>query len=291
MTGSASHRVRCAAILALLALGAAACSAQTDRASYAPGQQGISTFSNASDVTAFVDGCSAFVQERLVGNAFVSDGPERLCLVAAPATAVPPASSLDDLFTARQPGTWRLSYAVGLGCTPGRPLSAQSCQQLNTVVTNSFEVQADGRGLCERTGGRFDPQSCGDYVCGVRPLCQAVIPGCDCGPFATFVEGMGCVSDASCSVQCGGFAGFPCPQGSACLDRPDDDCSQTCGGADCPGFCVVTPRRAACGGFVGGTCSAGELCADDPRDDCDAMCGGADCPGMCVVPLRGDPRS
>jgi hypothetical protein len=286
MTGSASHRRHTrAAILALIALTAAACSAATDRESYAPGEEGTATFSNGSTAPAFVDGCSSFVQERMVGNAFVVDGPERLCIVAAPATAVPAGGSLADLFNARQPGTWRLSYAVGLDCTPGQPLSAQSCAQLNTVVSNTFAVQADARGLCESTGGRFDPQSCGDYVCGVRPLCQAIIPGCDCGPFATFVEGAGCVSDASCSVQCGGFAGFRCPQGSTCVDRPDDSCSPTCGGADCPGFCVLT-RRTSCGGFVGGLCPTGELCADDPRDDCDAMCGGADCPGMCVAPLR-----
>jgi hypothetical protein len=48
MTGSTSRRRSRAAILALIALTAAACSAKTDRESYAPGQGGTATFSNGS---------------------------------------------------------------------------------------------------------------------------------------------------------------------------------------------------------------------------------------------------
>lgn len=38
--------------------------------------------------------------------------------------------------------------------------------------------------------------------------------------------------------QCGGIAGFPCPDGMTCVDNPSDDCDPKKGGADCPGMCV-----------------------------------------------------
>jgi hypothetical protein len=46
-------------------------------------------------------------------------------------------------------------------------------------------------------------------------------------------------------VQCGGFAGLPCPAGFECVDDPRDDCSPCRGGADCGGICVelsCTPK-------------------------------------------------
>jgi hypothetical protein len=39
-------------------------------------------------------------------------------------------------------------------------------------------------------------------------------------------------------IQCGGFAGLPCPRGFECVDDPRDDCSPCRGGADCGGICV-----------------------------------------------------
>jgi len=39
---------------------------------------------------------------------------------------------------------------------------------------------------------------------------------------------------------CGGFAGFPCPEGYSCEDDPNDGCDPTRGGADCGGVCVRT---------------------------------------------------
>ena len=38
---------------------------------------------------------------------------------------------------------------------------------------------------------------------------------------------------------CGGFGGFPCPEGYACIDDPSDDCDPQRGGADCSGICVL----------------------------------------------------
>jgi hypothetical protein len=53
---------------------------------------------------------------------------------------------------------------------------------------------------CEETGGRWDERSCGHYSCGRAPLCEAVIPGCDCGALADFVAGVGCVEQAACAA-------------------------------------------------------------------------------------------
>ncbi|UQA64057.1 hypothetical protein [Polyangium aurulentum] len=39
---------------------------------------------------------------------------------------------------------------------------------------------------------------------------------------------------------CGGFAGFPCPEGFNCEDDPRDACDPANGGADCGGVCVRT---------------------------------------------------
>jgi hypothetical protein len=53
--------------------------------------------------------------------------------------------------------------------------------------------------LCELTGGVWDPNSCGHYDCGQLPACDAIIPGCDCGPDMNFVEDTGCFPDETCA--------------------------------------------------------------------------------------------
>lgn len=73
----------------------------------------------------------------------------------------------------------------------------------------------DPQGLCEATGGTWDPNACEDYVCGVPNACEAVIPGCDCGPDANFVEGEGCVDDPKCEQELFSCAGqIDCVLGS-----------------------------------------------------------------------------
>ncbi|MEM6731872.1 MAG: hypothetical protein AAF658_09960, partial [Myxococcota bacterium] len=52
--------------------------------------------------------------------------------------------------------------------------------------------------VCEQTGGRWDETSCGDYQCGQFPVCDAIVPGCDCGEAANFVSGSGCIQDREC---------------------------------------------------------------------------------------------
>lgn len=54
--------------------------------------------------------------------------------------------------------------------------------------------------------------------------------------------GMACDDTGICVPEglemCGGFGGFPCPEGLLCVDDPFDDCSVEGGGADCAGICV-----------------------------------------------------
>jgi hypothetical protein len=79
---------------------------------------------------------------------------------------------------------------------------------------------------------------------------------------------------------CGGIAGIECPDGSLCVDDPNDDCNPSSGGADCGGVCIA---KIFCGGFAGIECPGKKyVCVDDPTDDCDPASGGADCGGVCV---------
>ncbi len=56
----------------------------------------------------------------------------------------------------------------------------------------------DARCECENTGGTWDVSTCGHYVCGVRPSCEAIIPGCDCGASSSFRTRGGCQLDGAC---------------------------------------------------------------------------------------------
>ncbi len=76
-------------------------------------------------------------------------------------------------------------------------------------------------------------------------------------------------------IQCGGFAGLPCPDGLVCVDNPADSCDPASGGADCGGMCVEPLQH--CGGFTGLLCDEGEYC----HFELDQTCGFADQTGVC----------
>lgn len=67
--------------------------------------------------------------------------------------------------------------------------------------------------LCEASGGTWDDTACGHYVCGEPNLCEALIPGCDCGPSMNFREGEGCQADEACEAK---PATFACGEESVC---------------------------------------------------------------------------
>lgn len=89
----------------------------------------------------------------------------------------------------------------------------------NTDTTAATETSSSGSStggesveqqICESQGGVWDELACGHYQCGVPQACEAIIPGCDCGPFATFTK-TGCTVLAECSVE------FACGDELTCL--------------------------------------------------------------------------
>jgi hypothetical protein len=125
--------------------------------------------------------------------------------LAAIAPGSPPAAGVCFKTELEEPGTpvpdgphagwlWLLDvsgqYAEGEG-----PLGMSwTCEPRVPAVP----CQPSEQSLCEETGGTWDPLSCGHYPCGQFPACDAIIPGCNCGPGKNFVAGTGCVIDPAC---------------------------------------------------------------------------------------------
>lgn len=85
----------------------------------------------------------------------------------------------------------------------------------------------DDQGVCEASGGTWDPIACGDYTCGAPQNCDAVIPGCDCGAGANFEPGLGCVPDPSCATNSCFYDGAVYGEGASW--PADDGCNHcTC---------------------------------------------------------------
>jgi hypothetical protein len=83
--------------------------------------------------------------------------------------------------------------------------------------------------LCEATGGRWTVgEGCGHFTCGRPNLLEpCVMPGCDCGPHASFVSGEGCVVDELCTMP---GPGEPCAGASTSSScRPGLACCELCG--------------------------------------------------------------
>lgn len=135
----------------------------------------------------------------------------------------------------------------------------------STVTTTPTATDADTtdgsdpQSLCESTDGVWDETSCGHYQCGAQPECDAIDPGCDCGPDANFVNGEGCVADAACEE-----AEFACGDELLC-NAPSQFCS------------VVVPGQPPPGGGNGFSYSCQDTpdeCADDYSCDCAGFNGG-----------------
>ncbi len=86
----------------------------------------------------------------------------------------------------------------------GSSSTSGSTSTQGTTTGDESTGEPDPQALCESTEGTWEPTACGDYVCGIPNACQAIVPGCDCGQDANFVEDEGCVADDSCSTfDCG----------------------------------------------------------------------------------------
>jgi hypothetical protein len=129
-------------------------------------------------------------------------------------------------------------YTAGLKFQDPCPLACATCgnywaceggacvEQCGAVPPEIAQCQPNAKAqLCHDTGGSWDMWACGDYTCGFPNECAAIIPGCNCGPGRTFVEGAGCQADPSCQVTCLPFA---CPTGQVGADLDGDGCADLC---------------------------------------------------------------
>jgi hypothetical protein len=122
-----------------------------------------------------------------------------------------------------------------------------------TQETTTPEEQA--RQSCEQTGGTWDYEACGHYICGLPSDCTAIIPGCDCGPGRTF-DTLGCAPESQCDE---GAPTFECGD-------------QSCG--------TITSQY--CERFTGGLGDVFYTCRDVPEECSRVTC-------TCLVPDEGLP--
>ena len=248
MTRTQSTRSRWLLLPLTVAL-AAACSlacARTDANRYGTDDSGISIFKNTNrQKTIWLQGCNVFVQQEKVGEVWVDRGGDLNCFWEGFAQPVPPRGMRSDPFTARTPGQWRLAYDVGFGCSATEPFSSENCALTSRIFSNVFDVidPLGDQALCTASGGAWDPLSCGHYSCGYFPECDAIIPGCDCGPGGNFEPGVGCVDDPTCpdveQMLCEDTGGVWDPTSCghwSCGNRPI--CAAVIPGCNCGPFSV-----------------------------------------------------
>ncbi len=150
------------------------------------------------------------------------------------------------------------------------------------------EGGSEEEAICQRTGGQWDDTACGHYECGAPNLCEAIIPGCNCGEGQNFDPERGCFQDDRCEeggseeealcrrsggeivMSCGHFiCGEPLPI-QCLIPEPSCDCGpgrsfspelggcfddEQCEGADAQVLCEQTDGRwneGACGHDVCG---------------------------------------
>jgi len=105
---------------------------------------------------------------------------------------VGPSVQVDD---APHPGVLWLFQVAGQYADGEGPLGINwTCEPRTPALSCSPSEQV----LCEVTGGIWDPLSCGHYPCGQFPPCDAIIPGCNCGPGNNYTPEVGCHPDPTC---------------------------------------------------------------------------------------------
>jgi hypothetical protein len=159
------------------------------------------SFRNGSGVTVYLDGCSHFQYEKQAGAKWVPQGPAAVCVWEGFARPVPPGGVVREPFEAREPGTWRLRYPVGFGCSETAPLREGDCKRIVEVESNAFAVAGSG---CVVSG--CSGQICADrewastcewlphYACYREARCGPFGPGGSCAWEET-PELLACLSD------------------------------------------------------------------------------------------------
>lgn len=189
-----------------VALVLAACSPATDRTQYPLGHPGAVTFTNPTRATVYLAGCSHFDYEQRIAGAWVPQGPAAVCVWEGLAQPVPPGGAVREPLDTSRPGTWRLRYAVGLGCRETAPLDPAHCTGIVSVTSNAFEVDDAGCAI----GG------CSGQLCGERGWVESVATTCEWRP------AYACYRAARCGRfgPGGACAWEPTPELLACLADP-----------------------------------------------------------------------
>jgi hypothetical protein len=187
--------------MALCAALLFACAPETDRDHYEVGESGLVHFENTTLATLYLGGCNHFDYEKQIGDEWVSQGPDVVCVWEGFAEAVLPGAVVADPIQARAPGTWRLRYPVGIDCAVATPLSTQHCRAVGDVTSNPFEVVESG---CVVSG-------CSGQLCAEEPMAST----CEWLPQYACYQ----------SARCGRFgpegscAWGPTPELAACLEE------------------------------------------------------------------------
>lgn len=189
--------------ISLAAAALAACTVETDRASYQAGDSGKASVENVLPIDAFVGTCPPFVYEHLVGDEWVSVEPPFFC-PGSFAQRVPAQGRFDFSFDALERGTWCLRVAAGVGCEEFGALG--QCAQRGDLYSEPFEVTSPGEGCF--VGG------CSGELCADEPLAGV------CWWFPEFA----CYREATCGrfgdpEVFGGCAWKPTPELVACLEE------------------------------------------------------------------------
>jgi hypothetical protein len=189
--------------LVLLVILLAACTPATDRDRYEVGESGTATLRNGLTAPLYLGGCNHFDYQKQVGDDWVSQAGDLVCVWEGTAQPVAPGAVVVDPIVAREAGTWRLRYPVGAGCSASAPLSSESCSLLTEITSNEFEVVERDAGGCVVTG-------CSSHVCAA----EHVATTCE------WLPQYACYRDARCGRfgPGGACAWEQTPELAACLE-------------------------------------------------------------------------
>ncbi len=182
------------------------------------------------------------------------DGPSVLCLETGGEWLM---DTCGDWFCGEEP----MCEAIIPGCNCGKGMvfdKVEGCIMSKECGTPPVD---DKEKVCVNSGGKWLPGTCGDWKCGVEPLCKAIIPGCNCGPKMNFHPVKGCFEDPNCNA-----VEVP-PQDSAelCVDTGGAWLLDTCGHWKCGQEPVCEAIKPGCNCGAKMTFNLKEGCIKDPN--------------------------
>jgi eight-cysteine-cluster-containing protein len=250
---------------------------KTNSTSYKLGEAVAAKISNATAASIFLPGCSAFSWEKQESGAWVSKGPDVVCVWEGVAKELQAGATFSGSPSPKGVGTWRLRTDYSVGCAVGKPLSQASCTSSKTVTSASFTVVKDCPQLMPPApsfcpSGKVVPRYDADKVCITGYDCVTSCQVADCGPAMGMANKL-CPDGKTvsgptgkCIMQAGqcGWEVITCPaivcqptgcSGQLCADK---DIATTCEWHDWYG-CY---SKSSCGPFgANGTCAWKETAA------------------------------